>query len=100
MFSAALRLAQLETCKNDTSCDHSELSTGVIEALRKLNLPLKDTTDTDLEPTESTVATNHELEGSRGRINYHGKLISPKYDLYLSKANGRLSQVSPQNNLI
>ncbi|CAG7672450.1 unnamed protein product [Allacma fusca] len=97
-YSAALRLAQLEVCSNETLCDHSELTSGVIEALRKLNFPVGPSSPysedgpMDEGPTEATVATGHELEGTRGRINHQGKLVSRKYDLWISKPSGKLTQ--------
>ena len=92
-YSAALRLAQLETCVEETECDHGQLAVGVIEALRKLNFPIEVAVGSgsgteELDPTtEPTVAASHELEGTRGRINHQGKLVSRKYDLLLSQPN-------------
>jgi hypothetical protein len=92
-YSAALRSAQLESCKNDSICDHSDLSSAVTEALRRLNFPMKYEEMDSLDATEPTVASSHELEGTRGRINFQGKLVSRKYDLFISKPNGWISQV-------
>lgn len=98
-FSAALRLAQL-SCNNDTvtACNNStHLPTEVLGALRSLNIPAKDIEEQDLDApaseSESTVSSSHEIEGTQRRINYHGKLISRKYDLLLCRANGKLSKV-------
>ena len=99
-YSAALRLAQLESCSNETTCDYSQLANGVTHALRKLNFPtgpaspFGDEEVGDLRPTDATVATGHELEGTRGRINHQGKLVSRKYDLYVGKPHSRVNRVS------
>lgn len=93
VYSAALRMAQLESCGSDSTCDLSQLPAAISEALKKLNIPLSPTTAPTTE-LESTVANTHELEGARRRINHQGKLISRKYDLLLSKTNGRVSRVS------
>jgi len=91
-YSAALRLAQLDTCKTGKICDTSKLSTGVIKALRSFNFPVHPVLNENIQG-DSTVATNHELEGTRGRINHQGQLVSRKYDIYLSKKDGKMAQV-------
>jgi len=100
-FSAALRLAQLETCAADEiACDHQKLSVNVLEALRKLNFPMEATegTPVDVDGTSGpTIAASHELEGTRGRINHQGKLVSRKYDLLLSRPYQQIAQVKPRN---
>lgn len=93
MYSAALRMVQLESCSSSSSCDFSQLPAAISESLKKLNLPLAQTTATPSTDLESTVAITHELEGTRRRINHEGKLVSRKYDLLLSKANGQVSRV-------
>jgi len=94
-YSAALRLAQLETCGDESDCDTRQLSVSVIDALRKLNFPIEATTagSTTDDPTEPTVAASHELEGTRGRINHQGKLVSRKYDLFLSRPGQDMERV-------
>lgn len=96
-YSAALRLAQLETCAVDEiPCDHQKLSANVLDALRKLNLPIEATIGSSVDVgdnSEPTIAASHELEGTRGRINHQGKLVSRKYDLLLSRPYQPLSQV-------
>ena len=81
-------------------CDYSELANGVADALRKLNFPNgpaspfgDEDADEEARPTDATVATGHELEGTRGRINHQGKLVSRKYDLYVSKPHGQMNRV-------
>jgi len=93
-YSAALRSAQLESCRNDTQCDYTLLTNAVTEALKRLNFPMKYDELDSMDPTEPTVASSHELEGTRGRINFQGKLVSRKYDLFISRPNGKISQVS------
>lgn len=92
-YSAALRLAQLQTCKEDKECDHSQMSTAVIDALGNLNFPTKVTEGPEVTSTESTIATHHELEGTRGRINYHGKLVSRRYNILYSEPTQKISRV-------
>lgn len=99
VYSAALRMAQLELCSESSEetsntpapCDSSQLSTAISEALKKMNIPLSP--GSPAQDADSTVANAHELEGATRRINHEGKLISRKYDLFLSKINGHITRV-------
>ena len=96
-YSAALRLAQLKTCKDGAECDHSQMAASVTESLRTLNFPLKvaegTTQVSEAISTKPTIATEHELEGTRSRVNHQGKLISRRYNILYSEPTQMISKV-------